>query len=314
MSLELVSIIIPVYNVEAYLKECAASIMDQTYTDFEAILVDDGSTDSSGDICDSLKDMDDRFKVIHQKNKGLSGARNTGLTHARGEYICFVDSDDMVSPGYVAEMMDAIKAENADLAICDVESAKLCEPSLDIKDRCTLKASECRDWLKDTRSREYVLMVVAWNKLYSRALLEGFAYDEGKWHEDEFAINKIIFKFEKAVFVPKKLYKYRDNSEGITGESNKYNKKHLDAFDAFKERINISIKNRDFAFANVTLVNTLYKLTELYFENSKMSTAYQKKFREIFYTYRRYLDVKQSLKYRLFLKFPRIYGRIFGLD
>ena len=313
MSLELISVIIPVYNVETYLKECAASIIGQTYKNFEAILVDDGSTDSSGEICDSLEKQDERFKVIHQKNKGLSGARNTGLASAKGDYICFVDSDDRVSPDYLLRMMEAIKAENADLAICDVESTKLCEPSLDIRDRCTLEASECRWWLSDTRSREYVLMVVAWNKLYTRTLLDGFSYAEGKWHEDEFAINKIIYKIRKAVFIPEKLYEYRDNTEGITGDSNKYNAKHLDAFDAYKERIFISIENRDFDFANVTLSNTLYKLTELYFENFKMATDYKKIFCEIFHTYRRYLDKKQIAKYQLFVKLPRVYDKIFNL-
>lgn len=313
MSLELISIIIPVYNVEAFLKECAASIMGQTYKNFEAIFVDDGSTDSSGEICDALGELDERIKVIHQKNKGLSGARNTGLSHAKGDYICFVDSDDMVSPRYLEEMLEAIRSENADLAICDVESTKLCEPSFDIRENCFLKASDCRDWLKDTRTREYVLMTVAWNKLYSKALLEGFSYEEGKWHEDEFAINKIIYKIRKAVFVPKKLYRYRDNTGGITGESNKYNAKHLDVFDAYRERINISVQNRDLAFANITLANTLHKLTELYFKNPKMATAYKKIFFEIFNTYKRYLDKKQVAKYQLFAKFPRFYGKIFIL-
>ena len=313
MSSELISIIIPVYNVEAYLKECADSIMGQTYGNFEAIFVDDGSTDSSGDICDSLKELDARFRVIHQKNKGLSGARNTGLAHTKGEYICFVDSDDFISPDYLAEMIDAIKSENADLAICDVDSTKLCEPAYDYKSKCVLKASECRDWLRNTDSREYVLMVVAWNKLYSKQLLEGFCYEEGKWHEDEFAINKIIYKLNSAVFVPKKLYKYRDNTAGITGDSNKYNAKHLDVFDAYQERIFISIKNRDFGFTNVTLANTLFKLTKLYFENHKMATEYKKIFCEIFNKYKRYLDKKQSAKYQLFMKFPRVYGKIFNL-
>ncbi len=313
MSSELISVIIPVYNVEAYLKECAASIMGQTYENFEAIVVDDGSTDSSGTLCDALEGLDHRFRVIHQKNKGLSGARNTGLAQAKGDYICFVDSDDMVSPNYLAEMLDAIKAGKADMAICDVESTKLCEPAYDIKESCILRPSVCREWLEDPDSREYVLMVVAWNKLYSKELLKGYSFVEGKWHEDEFAINQIIYKLNRAVFVPKKLYKYRDNVEGITGESNKYNSKHMDVFDAYKERVDIAIENKDRDFANITLRNTLYKLTVLYFKNSNKALEYKKSFRDIFDNYNRYLDKKQRLKYRMFIKFPRAYGKIFNL-
>ncbi len=313
MSSELVSIIIPVYNVEEYLKKCAASIMGQTYKNFEAIFVDDGSTDSSGSICDGLAEFENRIKVIHQENRGLSGARNTGLAEAKGEYICFVDSDDMISPEYLSDMMDAIKESGADMAFCDVESTKLCEPAYDIKVNCTLQAAACREWLEDLRFREYVLMVVAWNKLYKKELLQGFHYEEGRWHEDEFAINQIIYKLKKAAYVPKKLYKYRDNVSGITGDSNKDNIKHMDVFDAYEERIDIAINNNDRRFANITLRNTLYKLTELYFDNLKMATEYQKKFCEIFDKYKRYLDKKQAAKYQLFVKFPRVYGKIFNL-
>ena len=313
MSSELISIIIPVYNVEEYLKECAASIMGQTYENYEAIFIDDGSTDSSGSICDALAGLDERFKVVHQKNKGLSGARNRGLAEAKGDYICFIDSDDMVSPDYLADMLDAIKVGQADMAFCDVDSSKLAEPYYDIKERCTLKPATCREWLEDPWSREYVLMVVAWNKLYSKALLEGFHFEEGKWHEDEYAVNQIIYRIQRAVYVPKKLYKYRDNVGGITGESNKDNKKHMDAFDAYTDRIEIAIKNNDLSFANRTLANTLYILTELYFKNPKMATGCKKSFCDIFNNYKRYLDKKQLLKYQLFLKFPRAYGKIFNL-
>ena len=313
MSSELISIIVPVYNVEDYLKECAASIMGQTYENYEAIIVDDGSTDNSGAICDALEGLDERFRVIHQENRGLSGARNRGLSEAKGDYICFVDSDDMISPKFLEEMLGAIKAGKADLAICDVESEKLCEPEYDIKENCILKPSVCREWLEDFRTREYVLMVVAWNKLYSRELLKDFSYEEGKWHEDEFAINHFLYKIKKAVYVPKKLYKYRDNESGITGESNKDNSKHMDAFDAYKERIDIAIKNKDWDFANITIINTLYKLTELYFNNPKMAIIYRKSFCEVFENYKRYLNRKQVVKYQMFIKFPRAYGKIFNL-
>ena len=104
----LISVIVPVYNVETYLDECIKSLVKQTYSKFELILIDDGSTDSSGQLCDAWKETDDRIKVIHKENGGLSTARNAGLDVAKGDYICFIDSDDFVTDNYLLSFVDAI--------------------------------------------------------------------------------------------------------------------------------------------------------------------------------------------------------------
>lgn len=117
----MLSIIVPTYNVRLYIKECIDSLLIQNYRDFEIIIVDDGSTDGSSQICDNLRLIDSRIKVVHQKNGGLSAARNTGLKYAQGEYISFIDSDDLVSPSMFTDLIEALEKNNADISICNFE-------------------------------------------------------------------------------------------------------------------------------------------------------------------------------------------------
>ena len=314
MNTDLISVIVPVYNVEDYLKECAASILAQTYENFEAIFVDDGSTDSSGVICDGLVKLDDRVRVIHQENSGLSGARNRGIKEANGEYICFVDSDDMIKPKFLEELYEGIKLGNSEFSLCDIESGKLCENSYKINETVKLGREMCKKWLSDPDSREYVLMVVAWNKLFSKKLFADFLFESGRWHEDEFFINELIYSIKSAVYVPKQLYIYRENESGITGEKNVNNKKHMDVFDAYSLRIEKAIANGDNTFANITLKNALYKLSRIYFNNTTLSEEARKRFCKMLEEYGEYLTKKQLVKYNMFVKFPKTYKRLFGIS
>ena len=118
----LISVIIPVYNVENYLRECIESVLNQTFRDFEVILVDDGSTDSSGDICDEYVEKDERVTVIHQKNGGLSVARNTGLSEANGKYVYFLDSDDYISENALATLLNIAENDSSDIVFFDAVS------------------------------------------------------------------------------------------------------------------------------------------------------------------------------------------------
>ena len=114
----MLSVIVPVYNVQKYLDQCVESVLKQTYTDFEVILVDDGSTDNSGKMCDDWAQKDDRIKVVHQKNQGLSGARNTGIDTSEGEYLVFVDSDDLIAENMFSTLMPMMTDENLDAVWC----------------------------------------------------------------------------------------------------------------------------------------------------------------------------------------------------
>ena len=117
----LISVIVPVYNVEKYLPQCLNSIINQTYKNIEVVLVDDGSTDDSGNICEEYKKNDERIIVVHQKNSGLSAARNVGIEISTGEYITFIDSDDYISPDYIENLYSALEQYSADIAICDLK-------------------------------------------------------------------------------------------------------------------------------------------------------------------------------------------------
>lgn len=309
---KLVSVIVPVFNVENFIDVCVESLIKQSYSNIEIILVDDGSTDSSARLCDKWATVDTRIKVIHQANGGLSAARNTGLNHAAGEYICFVDSDDFVQEDYVKCMVDAIEDTGAEVAFCDVVTSRWPALVSSITSNRILDAAECRRWLDNLISREYALMVVSWNKLYKKELFENNRFEEGRLHEDEFMINKLIFSIEKMVYVPLEEYVYRMNSSGITGKENEYNIAHLDAIDAYADRIDVSLENNDIGFAKNTLRNTLYKLADYYFKMEEHHhNTIKSKMRNVLDKYSEIVTTRQKFKYELFMLSPAVFKLIF---
>ncbi len=293
----LISIIVPVYNVEKYLRECLDSILAQTHKNFELVLVDDGSKDSSGDICEEYAAKDSRIVLIHQENRGLSGARNTGLAASKGEYIIFIDSDDTITVDYLEKKYIAIKETNADFVFSDMTSTKLAGSESLPKIDTLLDKGAAERWLTDLSSREYVLMVIACNKLYRATLIKDIRFIEGRLHEDEFFINQILQRMSQAVFIPDNGYIYRDNEEGITGAGNATDIRHLDVIDAYAERIRYAVAEDEFWFANKTLSNALYKTYHLYKTNPGMSDKAKSKLLELCNEFRHVLTFKQRLKY-----------------
>lgn len=308
---KLISVIVPVFNVENFIDVCISSLIKQSYSNIEIILVDDGSTDESGLHCDKWAEVDKRIKVFHQANGGLSAARNTGLNHASGDYICFVDSDDFVMEDYVKCMLQAIEETDAELALCDVTTSKWPALAKPITSNRILDAAECRAWLDNLISREYVLMVVSWNKLYKKELFADNRFEEGKLHEDEFMINKLVFNINKMVFVPLEEYVYRANASGITGKENEVNVAHLDVIDAFTDRIDVSLENNDIGFAKITLRNTMYKLADYYFKMENHHYIIKSKMRNVLDKYSEIITTKQKLKYELFMLSPSVFKMIF---
>lgn len=308
---KLISVIVPVFNVENFIDVCISSLIKQSYSNIEIILVDDGSTDESGLHCDKWAEVDKRIKVFHQANGGLSAARNTGLNHASGDYICFVDSDDFVMEDYVKCMLQAIEETDAELALCDVTTSKWPALAKPITSNRILDAAECRAWLDDLISREYVLMVVSWNKLYKKELFADNRFEEGKLHEDEFMINRLVFNINKMVFVPLEEYVYRANASGITGKENEVNVAHLDVIDAFTDRIDVSLENNDIGFAKITVRNTMYKLADYYFKMENHHYIIKSKMRNVLDKYSEIITTKQKLKYELFMLSPSVFKMIF---
>lgn len=231
-----VSVIVPVYNVELYVNRCVDSIINQKFKNFEIILIDDGSTDNSGKICDEYAQKYDIIKVFHKKNGGLSSARNCGIDRAKGEYIAFIDSDDFIHHDMLSTLYNNIIKYNTDISMCDFlkVSDEKTNCILDIiKDETTiiLSGEEAQYELYKENPVEFV---VAWNKLYRKKIFKDLRYEEGRIYEDEFIIHKIFNKIKSIVYVHSRYYYYyiRDNSI----VNSKFNIKNLDATYALKDR------------------------------------------------------------------------------
>ena len=215
----LISIIVPVYKVEKYIDRCVKSIINQTYKNIEIILVDDGSPDNCPKICDEFEKIDKRIKVIHKKNGGLSDARNTGIDAAKGEYIGFVDSDDMISIDMYRFLLENIEKYNADISVCEMKKFKE-ETELGLekikKEKIEILNQE-EYLLKYFKIGTQTIEYYACNKLYKRDVLESGQFPVGLTSEDVLGTYKAILKSSKIISSSRKLYFYRQNVDGITG-------------------------------------------------------------------------------------------------
>ena len=224
----LVSIIVPVYQVKDYVGECVESLLAQTYANLEILLVDDGSTDGSGALCDEYAAKGSRVRVIHQENQGLSAARNTGIELATGEYVAFVDSDDMVLPDFIETLYKLLRKYQADIALCGYVKCRTedlagvrNELSSSGKERCMTSTQMLRQWHGKYKKWE----TVAWNKLYRRSVLEGrednsaMHFPIGRRHEDVLTSHLFVANATRVVMTMRKLYLYRIRPGSITDQS-----------------------------------------------------------------------------------------------
>lgn len=215
---DLITVILPIYNVEKYLQRCISTVIKQSYKNLEIILVDDGSTDQSGKICDENAKIDNRIIVIHKENGGLSDARNAGIDIATGKYIAFIDSDDYVETDYIERLYGAIIAEQADVSICSFFYVDEADNIIGLE-TIVNKTSICRgkDILERALTPNGVGYVVAWNKLYKRELFRNLRYEKGKVHEDEFINYKLFWNCNNVVIISNLLYNYRQRNGSIQG-------------------------------------------------------------------------------------------------
>lgn len=228
---DLISIVVPIYRVEKHLNRCVESIRNQTYSNLEIILVDDGSDDMCPQMCDEFVRIDNRIKVIHQKNGGLSVARNAGIDVAKGEYIAFVDSDDCISEHYIEFLYRALEETKADIAQCDFKEFE--DNSIpDFANNYTIP----KIWNKMQALKSQVvpgtniISTVAWNKLYRSSLFKDIRYTPGMLHEDEFTTYRIFDKATTLVYIDIALYGYFQNQSGIMHSSTK--SAHIDGLEA----------------------------------------------------------------------------------
>ena len=205
-----ISVIVPVYRVEKYLPACIDSILNQTFTDFELILVDDGSPDRCPEICDEVARRDARVRVIHQANAGLSAARNAGIEIAHGEWLGFVDSDDYIAPQFYEKLYQTAQRTDADCVMCSVqnvdESGKLIDSALM---RVADEVKTGQEVLQKIGRDDVTPYLTAWNKLYRRKLFNTLRYPSGRQNEDVFVFAELFCQVQRAVCVAEPLYFYR---------------------------------------------------------------------------------------------------------
>lgn len=224
MNTPLITVIIPVYNVEKYIENCVDSILNQTYRNLEILLVDDGSTDNSGVICDAYAAKDHRVVVVHKENGGLSDARNAALDMAKGAYITLVDSDDYVTKDYVAYMYSLLQEYNADISACELKKIYSDGEELDICQEHPelLTASEALEHLLYQRK----VAPCAVCKLYKREIFEEIRYPKGMHYEDLATIYKVLHKCRKVVLGKEQKYYYYQRSNSIMNDTFNPKKMH----------------------------------------------------------------------------------------
>lgn len=223
---DLISIIIPVYNVEQYIKKCVDSVIGQTYRNLEIILVDDGSTDNSGRICDELATLDKRIVVIHKQNGGLSDARNAGIRIARGKYLGFVDSDDYIENEMYSVLMNNLKQTDSDLSACariliNENETKTPDSTVNIV-HCFESST---DAIADLFAYNEFLFHAAWDKLYKRELFDDIEFPVGRLFEDAAVMYKIFEKCKRIVATKKQMYYYVQRKGSISNCA--YNEKKV---------------------------------------------------------------------------------------
>jgi len=251
----LISVIVPVYNVAAYLDACVGSLTGQTYKNLEIILIDDGSTDQSGALCDEWEKRDTRIRVVHQKNQGLSAARNRGLEIISGEYVAFLDSDDIIYEDAYRRMVKALERTQADVAIC--------QEVLFYEDGFTFPAYEAV-WREKTEDRVQLLkhLTDAWNvaavivnnKLYRKNLIGEHSFPVGRKMEDNYFNMDVLSDATRAVWVEQKLYGYRQRKGSIMNDGDP------DLYLAYRDAL-LYLRNQ----IRKTSLKELYPLFDSYF-------------------------------------------------
>lgn len=229
-----ISVIIPVYKVESYLHRCVDSILSQTYTDFELILVDDGSPDNCGIICDEYAAKDNRVVVIHQKNGGLSAARNAGIdwafANSDSEWITFIDSDDWINRDFLRTLYESCINNHVDISMCYYE--KTTGISEVIQNENIRSSNTTPEWIWRNHR---VMSTIACCKLYRKILFHNIRFSVGVIHEDEYTTYRVLFKCENIAVIENKMYYYYTNPASVMNQE--WSEANLHQVYAFREQI-----------------------------------------------------------------------------
>lgn len=322
MEKERISVIVAVYNVEKYLSKCIESILNQTYKNLEIILIDDGSSDKSGDICDSYAKQDSRIKVIHRENKGIAYTRNEGLDTAKGDYITFVDSDDYIHPQMYELMMRKLREQNADVVACDYlelpenENPSICK--LDMNSIHTNTIETMQEKKKYIYLDKYVDSTLVWNKIIKRELWDGIRCSKNGIYEDETISFRVLYYAKKIIYLNEKLYYYvrRKSSSSITTVA--FSEKRLLRLDALEVRVDFYIEKREWEYLSEAffVYKTDFLVIMEHIEKSSDYTIailkpYLKKYRQYCrkYLWKMKMPAKKKIQYIYFAIAPESYYR-----
>ncbi|MGN0347056.1 MAG: glycosyltransferase family 2 protein [Lachnospiraceae bacterium] len=281
---ELISVIVPIYKVEKYLRCCIDSILRQSYENLEILLVEDGSPDGCGAICDAYAGKDSRIRVLHKENGGLSDARNAGMAKATGEWIFFVDADDYIHPQMIEKLYRAAKEYNAKLAWCEIQEVEeetgLTSPNTQksgVAEK-TAEQGKTDGVIVYTRQEAEMQMytvggmqqaLVTWNKLYHHTLFERegkpIQFPKGKIYEDGYTIYKLIYGADRVVSIPDSLYYYRQRSGSIMNKNS--HKTYEAAIEAGYERMDFYQRHEEPELYRAELNLTIYSVIRFYQTN-----------------------------------------------
>lgn len=317
----LISVIIPIYKVEKYLERAINSVLQQTYQNVEIILVDDGSPDRCGEICDQFAKDNARIVVIHKENGGLSDARNAGIDVAKGEYLAFLDSDDFFAHNFLEISYDTLTKTKSDITLCQYQVVTGDEWERKEEEKVAsffcYSRKELLFNMYDAIHPDATYFIVAWNKLYKASLWEGIRFPKGKIHEDEATIYKIFDKVEKGTYIKTPLYAYFSAPSSITRDT--FQLKRLDWMDALTERISFFQEKKETdliapalkarADAAIRYYYPLKKEVKDSILEQKMLKAYV---RETLRSHKKYgkISIASHIGYRLFLISPAFYKKI----
>ena len=239
---DLVSVIIPAYNVERYMEKCINSLLKQTYNNFELLLIDDGSTDRTGAICDEAALEDDRIKVFHKKNGGQAEARNLALDHISGEYITFVDSDDYVAHDYIEKLLVMIKKTGSDISICGIRGVNENDSGVFVSNESKLYQFTADEALEQML-RQVMFDTEPCAKMYKTRLFDDIRFPVGVYTEDLATVYRLFLKADKASFTSEKKYFYLQRENSTMG--NKSNlQRYKDSIDVVEELYKTVSKER----------------------------------------------------------------------
>ena len=318
MNKNLISIIVPIYNVEKYLDKCINSIVHQTYKNIEIILVDDESPDNCPLICDEWAKKDKRIVVLHKKNGGLSDARNEGIKKAKGDYLCFVDSDDFIEEKYLEKLLESLIKHKTDVSQCGINYVD--NNNKNIKtigyDKDILITG--RNAIIESLNEHFIENEVVWNKLYKKDIFNEIKFPNGKVHEDEYTTYKILYNEKNISIIKDALYNYRQSDNSIM-RSNYSIKKYQDLDDAYNEKILYFKEKKDEVIYDMVIRSYLSNLSNIYIKLKKSSVINPEVYKRIKMDYKfwykyiiksRNISLKNKIKVSIFYISPRVYMKL----